>query len=165
VKEILQQLAAYNKWANLRLLDCIKDVPPHLLELEMKSSFTTISKTLMHMWDAENIWWQRVKLSEHIIPPSARFEGSALDIISALLQQNELWKQWIDQARPMALEHEFIYKTLKGETFKQPVAEVLLHIFNHGSYHRGQLVNLLRQAGIEKIPATDFIVFTRGKKS
>lgn len=116
------------------------------------------------MWDAENIWWQRLKLSEHVVPPSARFEGSALDIISALLQQNELWKQWIDQSRPMAFEHEFIYKNLKGERFKQPVVEILLHVFNHGTYHRGQLVNMLRQAGIEKIPATDYIVFSRGKK-
>lgn len=116
------------------------------------------------MWDAESIWWQRVKLNEQIVAPSAKFTGSAVDIASALIQQNELWKQWIDQARPNALEHEFIYRNLKGERFKQPVHLVLMHVFNHGTYHRGQLVTMLRQAGIESIPATDFILFTRTKK-
>jgi uncharacterized damage-inducible protein DinB len=36
--------------------------------------------------------------------------------------------------------------------------QMLLHVFNHGTYHRGQLINILRQAGVEKVPETDFIV-------
>jgi len=50
---------------------------------------------------------------------------------------------------------------LKGEHFKQPIYKMLLHVFNHGTYHRGQIVNMLRQLGIEKIPQTDFIVWSR----
>jgi uncharacterized damage-inducible protein DinB len=41
------------------------------------------------------------------------------------------------------------------------VVDVFLHVLNHGTYHRGQLVNMLRQLGIEKIPQTDFIVWSR----
>jgi len=47
--------------------------------------------------------------------------------------------------------------------YKQPVCQMILHVFNHGTYHRGQLVNMLRQLGIEKIPQTDFIVWSRKK--
>jgi uncharacterized damage-inducible protein DinB len=42
---------------------------------------------------------------------------------------------------------------------------MLLHVFNHGTYHRGQLVTMLRQLGIENIPATDFIVWSREKNT
>ncbi|MCW3088046.1 MAG: hypothetical protein JWQ78_1432, partial [Sediminibacterium sp.] len=41
------------------------------------------------------------------------------------------------------------------------VKEILLHLFNHGTYHRGQLVTLLRQVGVEEIPRTDYIEFSR----
>ena len=57
--------------------------------------------------------------------------------------------------------HVFAYQNSKRELFKQPVYEVLLQLFNHQTYHRGQLTNMLRQLGIDKIAATDFIVFSR----
>jgi len=42
--------------------------------------------------------------------------------------------------------------------------QILLHIFNHGTYHRGQLVTILQQLNIQNIPQTDFIVWTRKEK-
>jgi uncharacterized damage-inducible protein DinB len=63
------------------------------------------------------------------------------------------------------LDHVFQYYNSKREYFKQPIFQMLLHVFNHGTYHRGQLVNMLRQLAVEKIPQTDFIVFSRTKKS
>ena len=44
------------------------------------------------------------------------------------------------------------YTGTKKEQFKQPVCDVLLHVFNHGTYHRGQLVTMLRQLGASNIP-------------
>jgi uncharacterized damage-inducible protein DinB len=43
------------------------------------------------------------------------------------------------------------------------VYQILLHLANHNTYHRGQLVNMLRQLGVEKIPQTDFVVWSRKK--
>jgi uncharacterized damage-inducible protein DinB len=63
----------------------------------------------------------------------------------------------------MALDHVFQYYNTKRELFKDPTWQMLLQVFNHGSYHRGQLVNMLRQLGVEKIPQTDFIVWGRKK--
>ncbi|MGB3005447.1 MAG: DinB family protein [Chitinophagaceae bacterium] len=39
-----------------------------------------------------------------------------------------------------------------------------MHVFNHAAYHRGQLINMLRQLGVKKLPATDFIIWSRNKK-
>src|ERR1700730_8241375 len=163
MKALLQQLAAYNTWANQRLAELILSLPPEIQTREIASSFKSLHLTLLHMWDSENIWWQRIKLQENIIAPSASFKGDTRDVIQGLLQQNKNWEEWINNASEMALEHVFKYQNTKREPFKQPSFQMLLHIFNHGTYHRGQLVTLLRQLGQTKIPPTDFILWTRKK--
>ena len=116
------------------------------------------------MWDAESAWWQRMKMQERVIVPSENFSGKMPDVSTGLMQQNRLWLDWVNNATEPALDHVFQYYNSKKEHFKQPVWQVMLHVFNHGTYHRGQLVTMLRQLGIEKIPATDFVVFTRIKR-
>src|SRR5207253_7626332 len=126
--------------------------------------FSSVYKTIFHMWDAESIWWQRMKMNEKIVRPSENIKTSLKDVTMGLLQQSSQWLEWVLKASEPAIDHVFQYHTAKNEQFKQPVYQMLLHVFNHGTYHRGQLVNMLRQLGIEKIVATDFIVCSRGKK-
>ena len=163
MKELLKQYAAYNIWANQRLGEVIVNLPPELLLKEMPSSFNTLHSTILHMLDAESMWWQRMKLQENITRPSTNFSGTTVEALQALLLQNRQWEDWIQSATDMRLEHVFSYFNTKRELFKQPTYQVLLHIMNHGTYHRGQLVNMLRQAGQEKLPVTDFIVWSRKK--
>lgn len=131
---------------------------------QTESSFDTLFKTVLHMWDAESIWWQRIKLHERILIPSQNFEASFKDACNGLLQQSIQWEEWVKTATDLALRHVFEYRNLKGEPFKQPVSEVLTHLFNHDTYHRGQLVTMLRRLGVATIPGTDFIVYKRSKK-
>jgi uncharacterized damage-inducible protein DinB len=163
MKELLKQFAAYNIWANQKLLDLILALPEEKQKAEMPSSFKSLYTTILHMLDAESIWWQRMKLQERIVVPSENYKGNMKDVCTELLQQNHQWQEWVNSATDPALEHVFQYYNSKREYFKQPVFQMLLHVFNHGTYHRGQLVNMLRQLGIEKIPQTDFIVWSRKK--
>lgn len=164
MKELLSQLAAYNSWANQRLIDAILSQPEEISQKEFPSSFKSIQATLLHMWDAESIWWQRMKLQETVTAPSNNFKGSTRDIATALLHQNKLWETWIGNASNAAFEHVFMYYSSKREPVKMPILQMLLQVFNHGTYHRGQLVNMLRQAGVQKIPQTDFLIWVWGKK-
>jgi uncharacterized damage-inducible protein DinB len=164
MKELLQQYAAYTIWANEKMMAVIAALGEDRLHQPVESSFKSIYHTLLHMWDAESIWWQRMKLAEQITVPSTSFTGPLAELWQKLLQQSQLWKEWVDNATEAALQHEFIYQNTKKEQFKQPVWQMLLHIANHGTYHRGQLVTLLRQLGVQQLPATDFIVFSRHKK-
>ena len=164
MKDILQQYASYSVWANQRFAEFIQTLDNEMLLQHIPSSFTNIHGTFLHMWDAESIWWQRLKLQEVITPPSANFKGNTRDVAAALIHQNRLWESWVNNASDSALLHVFFYRNSKKEQFKQPVYTVLLHMFNHGTYHRGQLVNMFRQLQIIKIPQTDFIVWSREKK-
>ncbi len=163
MKEILKQYAVYNAWANQRLSELIIMLPEEQLQRTIASSFNSIHKTLLHIWDAESIWWQRLKLSEKVIWPGTVSEYSINEIAKDLFQQDKQWIEWVSEVSEAALNHAFAYQNSKGEQFKQPIFQMLLHLFNHGTYHRGQLVTMLRQLGVEKIPATDFIVWSRGK--
>jgi len=115
------------------------------------------------MWNAESVWWQRMKLNERVMLPTEYFKGSMKELVNELMQQSKLWDEWVNNASDLLLDHVFQYQNARKEHFKQPLYQMLLHLFNHGTYHRGQLVNMLRQLGVEKIPPTDFIVWSRKK--
>ena len=161
MKTLLQQLAAFNTWANQKLAELFLTLPEELLQKEVASSFPSIHLTLLHMWNSENVWWQRLKLVENVNMPATYFKGDTKEIIQNLLQQNRLWEEWINSSSEMSLDHVFKYHNTKREPFKQPTYQMLMHVFNHGTYHRGQLVTMLRQLGQTKIPETDFVVWTR----
>lgn len=163
MKELLLQLARYNLWANQLLFSTINYLTEEEQKKEVISSFPGIYRTLLHMLDAESIWWQRIRLLEKINRPSDTFSGTTDELINELLKQDKLWLEYVEQAQEHIFNHEFIYNTSKKENFKQPTFQMLLHLFNHNTYHRGQLVTILRQLGVESIPATDFIVWSRKK--
>ena len=165
MKQLLQQYAAYNIWANKIITERIVQLPTDIIYKEMNSSFGNIYKTVLHLMDVESIWWQRLKLQEHIEWPGKSFDGNFEELSKQLLLLSKQWNDWIQSTNEVNIEHVFAYQNSKKEHFKQPVYEMLLHLFNHQTFHRGQLVTMLRQNGIEKIPATDFIVFSRTKAS
>ena len=163
MKELFVQYATYSSWANALLFSTIESLSEEQQKAEIKSSFSSLYKTVLHMLDAERIWWQRIKLQEKVEVPSQNFKGSMKELITQTVQQNKQWQEWVSNTNEHGFQHEFIYFSMKKERFKQPVYQMLLHLFNHGTYHRGQLVTILRQLGIEKIPQTDFIVWSRRK--
>jgi uncharacterized damage-inducible protein DinB len=162
MKELLQQYAAYNIWATKLLVDRINKLSEAETTKEITSSFPSLYKTLQHMWLAEEVWWQRLKLAENIVLESDKFTGDFNELASALAKQSLLWKNWVDNATDNQLIHVFAFIRSK-EQIKMPVYQMLQHVFNHATYHRGQLVTMLNQLGVDKIPSTDFSTFCRRK--
>jgi uncharacterized damage-inducible protein DinB len=161
MKEMLLSLANYHIWANKQILGVVSKLTVQQQQQTINSSFNSIELTVKHLLDAESIWWQRLKLAETIVRPS---QDDLLDCnaaIEALLIQSNTWLNWLKAANDTQLNFVFQYNNTKREGFKQPTWQMLLHLFNHATYHRGQLVTLLRQVGVTKIPPTDFIVYTR----
>jgi uncharacterized damage-inducible protein DinB len=163
MKQILTELSAYNIWANQLILDAINQLPEEKQSQELPSSFKSLYKTVLHMLDAQSIWWQRMKLLERTIRPSEDFTGDMKELSNNLLHLNRQWNEWVNNANDHQLHHVFHYQNTKKEQFKQPIFEMLVHVFNHETYHRGQLVNMLRQLEVDKIPSTDFIAWSRRK--
>lgn len=163
MKEILEQYASYNVWANQTLLKPVLAMDEVLQQQIIASSFNSLQTTFLHIWDAESAWWQRVKLQEQIIVPSVALQPTMQDIANGLADQSKQWEVWVKQSKENMLQHVFGYHNLKGEYFKNPIWQTVIHVFNHGTYHRGQIVTMLHHLEVKKIPNTDFIAWCRKK--
>ena len=160
MKELLMQYASFNLWAHQKMMDAINLLSEEQINREITSSFSSIFKTILHLLDAESLWWQRLKLQEHAVRPSDSFTGDFAELQKKLLQQSALYEQWVSNANENQLVHVFAYIRNK-EQHKEQVCQMLLHLFNHNSFHRGQIVTMLRQLGVTTIPNTDFNGYLR----
>jgi uncharacterized damage-inducible protein DinB len=158
--EEIQQLFDYNAWANRRALEASEKVSVEQFLQRIDSSFPSLRDTLAHIYGAEWIWLERFQgRSPSALPASAEFT----DI-------NSLREQWLEhQARLLNfvgglsqadLDRELEYKTLKFGVYQNPLWQSLLHVINHGTYHRGQVTTMLRQLGAQPI-LTDLMHFYR----
>ena len=162
MKQLLQQYAAYNNWANKKIIDTANQLSEEQINKEILSSFPSVYKTMLHMMEVENVWWQRLQLVEQTTPPGW-FKGNFEELCKKLQELSKQWESWVQKANDANINHVFAWYNLKKEYFKEPVYKVVLHLFNHQTLHRGQLITMFRQLGLDKIPPTDFIVFARKK--
>jgi uncharacterized damage-inducible protein DinB len=161
MKAVLNEFMAYHLWANQQLCDAVLALDRSKWTSPLPGSFPSIHKTLLHIWDADSIWWQRCLQNDQVIIPSQSFKDDTPELIRRLMLQGQLWLQYLVNLDSAASGLDFSYTNKKGEKFTQPLYQVLLHICNHGSYHRGQLVTMLRESGAAKIPQTDFVHWAR----
>ena len=164
MKELLIQYAEYNIWANKLIIDCMLNQPASSIDMKMTSSFNTLRETSLHCWGAEDIWLQRLLQTENPIWVPEIFKGSFKDACYKWQEVSHAILVYINKCDEAALQSIATYKDRKQAEWSTPVNEVLLHVFNHTTYHRGQLVTMLRQTGESKIPGTDFIAFVRLRK-
>lgn len=161
MKQLLTSFTQYEHWANERLLPVVLALDEAAQQQVIVSSFPSIYKTFLHIWDANTIWWQRLQRVEEVVVPSLSFHPTMAEIEKGLLESNRKWIDWVKEANMNDIEAMLPYKTMKGDAFTQPVYDILLHLSNHGSYYRGQLVTMLRQLGVNQVPQIDYILFAR----
>ena len=160
MKEHLTRLLHFNVWSNETLLNALdREHPAWFTPIE--SSFKGIQATWLHIWDAENIWFKRL-MGESIQDfPSKGFAGSVEDLVDGLIQQSKEWYFHVEES-PVSIHTKIVkYKNLSGLEYESSYKDIITHVTNHSSYHRGQIVTMLRQAGINEIPSTDFIHYLR----
>lgn len=164
MKELLLQYAGYNVWANKLVADAMLKMEGSTADDEIVSSYSSYHKTVRHLLAAEYIWLQRLQLAERPLWIQDTYEGSFADTCKEWQRVSaELVAFVAKQMDDRAFEHVCLYHDNAGAVHKMPVFQILQHVFNHSTYHRGQLVTMLRQLGITNIPRTDFILFAKKK--
>jgi uncharacterized damage-inducible protein DinB len=164
MKELLTQYAAYNIWANNRIIDAMFELPAGAIDLEMLSSFKTIRETVIHTWSAENMWLQRLNNEPEPVWMAKSFDGSFEEACDNWRDDSHGIAEYVGACSEAKFKEDLHYADLRGNEHTTPVFMVLQHVFNHATYHRGQLVTMMRTAGETKIPGTDFIGFVRELK-
>ncbi len=163
MKELLFHLSQYNYWANTRLLaDLVGGLEDTLTDKPVPSSFPGLKKTVRHIWDAETIWLMRLEGSPSPSWPPNPVTGAGIrDLTDHALLQSEKLVSYVRDASEELLGTRFDYRNTKGTVYTSSRASALLHCFNHSTFHRGQVVTILRALDVTTIPSTDYIAFCR----
>jgi uncharacterized damage-inducible protein DinB len=157
----LRRLYDYTDWANERLLGAIAELSEEQFTRPIVSSFSSIRDTLSHIAFAEWIWLERWKGSSPSEYPAWTKESSFAALRDRLhaiaADRNAYLDRFTDDMAASTID----YRSMKGDPFTMPLGELLFHCANHSTYHRGQLVTMLRQAGATAVPSTDYSQFLR----
>jgi uncharacterized damage-inducible protein DinB len=161
----IQELFAYDRWASRQLLDGLAAVTPETLTKDLGSSFPSIRDTLAHLIGAEWIWLRRWKGTSPRAMPEGWGGSGLADLRARFDEVGAEVREYVAGLSEPDLDRVVHYETLKGEAFSSPLWQLLRHVANHSSYHRGQVVTMLRQVGA-KPPSTDLVLWYRkGKPS
>lgn len=164
MKSDLVTMATYNLWANSRLAALAENLENEKLHQPVVSSFPGVFKTLLHIWDAEYIWLQRLKGFSPREWPGSKINTQIFPVNDFLKNSSE-FQDFVSGLPESGFGQICQYKNIKGENFETPFSGIIMHCMNHSNFHRGQLVTLFRQIGINEIPATDMIVYLRNLKN
>lgn len=152
---LIHHYAAYDLWASTRIADRLSREPEHVLDAPVKSSFPSLRSTLMHVRNAEAAWFQRMSGIPQVWPAAPN------EALPTFLEHVRVMCTYARSLSSDDLLATATYKDLKGNSHTTPRWQALMHCFNHGSYHRGQLVTMMRQLALDDIPAMDLIVYQR----
>ena len=152
----IAKLFAYSRWASELTLASVAELDSSQFVQTVGGSFGSVHGTLVHLYGADWVWLERWQGRSPRALPTGQ-DASTLDAIARMwreVQQKQM--DFVEALAPERMARPLSYVNFKGETFSYPLGETLVHVANHGTYHRGQVATLLRQLG--KTPAsTDYL--------
>lgn len=158
--EAMRELLAFNQWANQRILEAVSGLTPEQFAKDLQSSFPSVRDTLVHVAGVEWVWLERAQgRSPDRIPDSQAIK----DFGALRTFWEDVWNKSQEFSQRLTQEYldEFVaYKTFSFGPGHDPRWQMLQHMVNHGTYHRGQVSTMLRQLGAKSV-GTDLIVFYR----
>ena len=162
-KNYFIELAQYNIWANNIVISWLQQISEEQWKRPVISSFNSIAETATHIAGAEKIWTERWQLITSTSFLTAASIGSKDELI-------EIWKvasanilHFFEQMNKEDFATSFFFRRLNGEENTLQYSQTFTHVINHSTYHRGQLVTMLRQVGFTDVSSTDAMGFYRVK--
>lgn len=157
--ETLRLHLDYHAWASRRLLDATGHLTPEELTRDFQTSDQDVIKTLAHVFAADRIWLARVQGES----PTTFLAPE--DCQPGVLAQEwpriqQLWKDLLAPLTDQNVQAKIAYRDIKGNPYQQALWQIILHVVNHGTHHRGQVSGFLRTMG-HTPPPLDLIAFYR----
>jgi uncharacterized damage-inducible protein DinB len=149
----------YTAWATRKLLDSASRLSADQLNHDFGTADRSVLGTLVHTFAADRIWLYRVTGGEN-----PGFVSDADRSLPVLVEKwpalHGRWIEWAAMLTDEGVRANISYTDLKGKPWTQPVWQILLHLANHGTHHRGQVSGFLRSLG-QTPPGTDLIYYYR----
>ncbi len=145
----------YSAWASRKLVEAVRAVPDAEFERPVGISHGSLLGTLAHIFWADWLWFTRV------VEPVETPGGTREALETAWPQLQDKWVTWAELLTYAESNRVVEYTSiLDGKTARTPAWQIVMHVVNHATLHRGQVMGMLRQAGIAP-PHTDLMNFYR----
>ena len=161
-KQYFIELAEFNVWANNIVCGWLEQISDAQWNQSVVSSFNSIQETALHIISAETAWQDRMNKAE-VRWLQKSFNGSKAEHIALWNKTSNDLLDFVVALDENKILQNLDFKRLNGDAYSQPFYQVLAHVFNHSTYHRGQLVTMFRQVGFTAIQSTDLMGFYRIK--
>lgn len=161
----IKRLFDYTEWANDLAMEAADQLPDEDLRRDVGISHGSVFGTLLHMAAAEWIWLERwhgrspakAEAWPRWTPESCADVAMLNDRWLAIIEQRAQFVAGLDEER---LAAEMPFKLLSGDPSSMPLVDQMQHVANHATMHRGQVVGMIRQLGIDP-PSTDLLFYLR----
>ena len=158
--EAIREHLSYSAWATVRLLDAAAKLSPEELTRDFGTADRNVLGTLAHTFGADRVWLARVRgQQQHGLSEADREWPTIQREWSAV---SEGWREWARGMTDDSLLTVLDYTDLKGNPWRQSLWQIVLHVVNHGTHHRGQVSGFLRSMG-HTPPPLDLIAYYRGR--
>lgn len=161
--QYFQELANYNIWANDINIDWLESITEEQWNQPVVSSFGSIGATVLHIAGAERIWHDRVIKAESPVWLPNVFKGNKHETLELWKMNSLNLKVFLEKFDADQMNTPLTFKRINGESYEMLHYHVFAHVFNHSTYHRGQILLMLRQVGYEQVSSTDMLGFFRKK--
>jgi uncharacterized damage-inducible protein DinB len=156
----LTTLVEFNYWARDRMLQSVSALDVEQYVKPMGNSFSSVRDTVVHIYSAEWVWcsrWHGTSPSSPIAASDYRDLAAVTSVWHELEAKIRAFVGGLDDA---GISNEIDYRLMNGQASRSPIWQMVQHLVNHGTYHRGQVATLLRQLAA-KPASTDLITFHR----
>jgi len=153
-------LYEYNALADRRMLEAASALTREQFTKPLGSSFSSVRDTVVHIYGVEWLWLERFQgRSPAVIPDDKAFADIA-KLKTSWSAFEIILLNFVRRLTQEDLDRVMEYKTMKYGVYRNPLWQSMLHLVNHGTYHRGQVTTMLRQLGAQPI-MTDLMHFYR----
>jgi uncharacterized damage-inducible protein DinB len=152
---LLRKHVEYTRWATLRTLAAVKPLSDEEITRDLRNSFGSVLGTLEHIFAGDRIWLSRLQGNPRT---TLKDVGESFTLASLEAAWRTLLDDFVRTASDLDPSATLHYRNLKGVEYQMPIWQIIMHVVNHGTHHRGQVVTMLRQLGYPA-PALDLHVF------
>ena len=155
-----QLLANFNTWTNTKIFSACKELDDTEYKKDRKAFFSSIHGTLNHLLVVDRAYISRIEGKVHSLKSLDQILYENLfQLEEARIKEDKRLVDLVNSLSVESIEKEITYKGFETGNTTYTINILLITLFNHQTHHRGQIHNMLSQAGIKppQIDIPDFI--------
>lgn len=151
----LEELLEYKAWANALFFERCSTLSPEQYTAPQPIKFGSLARTLQHVYDMDLVWKAHLTATRHGFTSRTPQTASPLEDLAASQARLDAWYlDYVRKTDPATLETPLRFGFVEGGEGRMTPAQMLMHVVNHGTYHRGHAAMMLYGFGV-KPPGTD----------